>query len=98
MSQKNLPAGMWFFSLMLGDAKDLAPEYLALGRLPAPSSLLIGIGVGAVLTAIRLVLDFAVFKVSVLPAIIPRFFCPMLVGATAGKRRVLCRWDDDPWS
>lgn len=63
---------MWFYSFMLGDAKDLAPEYVALGRLPAPSSLLVGMGIGAVLMAIRLVLDFAVFKVILLPAIVPK--------------------------
>lgn len=59
----SLPAGMWYYSFMFGDAKPLVGGYVAEGRLPAPSSLVIGIGVGVVLSAIRALLDFALFKV-----------------------------------
>ncbi len=57
-----LPAGMWFYSFMF-DNRHLLPGQVEAGLLPAPSSLAVGMAVGAALTAARFVLDFAVFKV-----------------------------------
>ena len=60
----DLPPGMWFYVFMFGDQRLLVSEHVAAGRLPLPSSLLIGLGVGAALTVLRLLLDFAFFMVS----------------------------------
>lgn len=57
-----LPVGMWFYSFMFDD-RHLLPGHVAAGRLPAPSSLAVGMVVGAALTAVRFALDFLVFKV-----------------------------------
>lgn len=61
---RGLRPGMWIYSFMFGDKLPLLPDYIAAGRVPVPSSLVIGIGMGVGFTAIRLLLDFAVFKVS----------------------------------
>ena len=53
-----------YYSFMFGDQKPFISEHVASGRLPLPSSLLIGFGVGAALTVLRVLLDFAFFKVS----------------------------------
>lgn len=57
-----LPPGMAFYSFMYDEEHSL-PELVAAGALPAPSSLVVGMAVGAVLTAVRFVLDFIFFKV-----------------------------------
>lgn len=62
-SVDNLPVGMWFYSFMFGEKKPFVPQYIAEGRLPVPSSLLVGVGAGVALTVGRLALDWAVFKV-----------------------------------
>lgn len=61
-SAGDLPVGMWFYSFMFDD-KHLLPGRVASGTLPAPSSLLLGVAVGMVLTAVRFALDATVFKV-----------------------------------
>lgn len=48
---------------MFGDKAALLAELVATGKVPVPSTLVIGMGMGMGLTAIRLLLDFAVFKV-----------------------------------
>lgn len=58
-----LPAGMWFYAFMFGDARSSVPDFVSSKRLPVPSSLVIGMAVGMGLTAVRLLLDFVVFKV-----------------------------------
>lgn len=60
---EDLPPGMWCYVFMFGDERPLVAEHVAAGRLPVPSSLYIGLGVGAALTLLRMLLDFAVFKV-----------------------------------
>lgn len=57
-----LPAGMWYYSFMFDD-KHLLPGHIAAGRLPSPSSVAVGMAVGAALTVVRFALDFCVFKV-----------------------------------
>lgn len=57
-----LPVGMWLYAFMF-DEKHLLPELVAAGRLPAPASLLVGLAMGAALTAVRFALDFVAFKV-----------------------------------
>lgn len=66
-----LPAGMWFYSFLFDD-KHLLPGHLAAGRLPAPSSLAVGVAVGLALTAIRFALDFVVLKVRMMGLRWPR--------------------------
>lgn len=61
--QAELPAGMWFYSFMFGDKKPLVGQFVAEGRVPEPSTLLLGLGIGVVLSAARLVLDLVVLKV-----------------------------------
>lgn len=60
----DLPPGIWCYAFIFGDQRPFISEHVAAGRLPLPSSLLIGMGVGAALTALRVLLDFAFFKVS----------------------------------
>lgn len=57
-----LPVGMCFYSFMFDD-QHLLPGYVKVGKLPAPSSLLLGMAMGVVLTGARLALDMIVFKV-----------------------------------
>lgn len=57
-----LPLGMSLYYFMF-DEKHVLSELVAAGRLPAPSSLLVGMAVGAALTAVRFVLDVSLFKV-----------------------------------
>lgn len=57
-----LPLGMSFYSFMF-DESDALSELVAAERLPAPSSLAVGMAVGAALTAVRFALDFLLFKV-----------------------------------
>lgn len=64
-SSGDLPAGMWFYAFMLDAEKPQIAEHVAAGRLPVPSSLVVGMGIGLVLTAVRLLLDLAVLKVGV---------------------------------
>ncbi|CAM9192043.1 unnamed protein product [Ectocarpus sp. 13 AM-2016] len=56
-----LPVGMRFYSFMFDD-QHLLPGYVKAGKLPAPSSLLLGMAMGVVLTGVRLALDMIVFK------------------------------------
>lgn len=60
---EDLPPGMRYYTFMFGDQQPDVSEHLAAGKVPPPSSLLIGLGVGAALTLLRMLLDFAVFKV-----------------------------------
>lgn len=57
-----LPVGMCFYSFLFDD-QHLLREYVKAGKLPAPSSLLLGMAMGVVLTGARLALDMIVFKV-----------------------------------
>jgi len=54
--------GMWFYSFMF-DNRHLLPGQVESGLLPAPSSLVVGMAVGAALTAVRFTLDAVAFKV-----------------------------------
>ncbi|CAM9347007.1 unnamed protein product [Ascophyllum nodosum] len=63
MGTSKLPAGMELYSFMFvnSDPSVLAGHVEA-GKLPAPATLLVGVGVGGVLTLVRVLLDFAVYK------------------------------------
>ena len=65
MGTSKLPAGMELYSFMFvnSDPSVLAGHVEA-GKLPAPATLLVGVGVGGVLTLVRVLLDFAVYKAS----------------------------------
>lgn len=60
-----LPIGMELYSFMFEESDPaVLAGYVAHGKLPEPSTLLIGIGVGSILTVFRLLLDHVLFKVS----------------------------------
>lgn len=65
-SQDELPTGMWFYSFMFGEHKPFVSQYIEQGRLPAPSSLALGVGAGMVVTVARLALDWGIYKVKLI--------------------------------
>ena len=60
-----LPIGMQLYSFMFEESDPgILAGYVADGKLPEPSTLLIGIGVGSILTVLRVLLDHVLFKAS----------------------------------
>lgn len=60
-----LPMGMQLYSFMFEESDPgILAGYVADGKLPEPSTLLVSIGVGGILTVFRVLLDHVLFKVS----------------------------------